>query len=93
VGESLNATRKKKLELKCNQLMPLTLGDIKTLPKEDLVCMILYREIRFKRMQDEWLDAIKNHRIKDFLLEQLGNADTSKKRNEILVKLRDVKEV
>lgn len=91
MGENLNKLRRQELERKCNQNYPLALVDVRKMSKDDLMCAILLREIRFKKMQDEWQSAVKDNRIREYLIEQLALVSSRQKKAQILMRLLKVK--
>lgn len=48
------------IETRANSPVHLTLRELKDMKKEDLITVILIREIMVKNLRDEWTEAINN---------------------------------
>lgn len=52
-------------------LSPIKLRDLKKRPKEELIQIILLREIKFNDLAKEWHEAAKKDRVSSFLLSKM----------------------
>jgi len=59
-----------KIDVLCNDLLPISMIQLRSMPRHSLIEIILQREMRFKELRDEWNMAIKGNKINAFFLRQ-----------------------
>ena len=60
------------IKIRAKEIMPLTLLEIRKLRKDDLIVMILTREISFNNLREEWQQQVTSNIKDEFVLRKVN---------------------